>query len=333
MSPDARTRGTEWLRIRWAGDDNMVPCPPMRGVPAPWSCVTLDVHEVDRPEDIGFAAGWLVARRIPATFFVPGLLWRQARFRDALATLPGLGHEVASHGLRHDWAEAAALSSGRGLGFLAAARDLHEQALGVRPVSFRAPYWGRLAPGAAAELARLGYEVDSSATPQRLPLLSSRPFARGWLFASRRPRPLAPGLLEIPTSTLLVPAWGSTFPILRGASRAFLGLLAAEARWMGDRVLVVQIHAGDLDPDAPATAEPRRAGWGDLLPRRTGGVGLRWWMHERDPRRRAVLHQQLVGRLAADRCACLRDVGRALRAVPGGGPDLIPGDRARNMGP
>lgn len=303
----------------------------MRGAPVPWSCVTLDVHEVDRPEDIDFAAGWLAARRVPATFFVPGLLLREARFRDVLATLPGLGHEVASHGLRHDWAEADALSAGHGLGFLAAARDLHEGALRARPVSFRAPYWVRLAPTAAAELARLGYEVDSSATPQRLPLFSSRPFAPGWLFAPRWPRPLAPGLLEIPTSTLLVPAGGSTFPILRGVSRAFLGVLAAEARWTGDRVLVMQLHAGDLNPDAPVAAAPGRIGWGDLLPRRTGGVGLRWRMFERDPRRRAALHQELVGRLAAGRCACLREVGRALRTAPGGGPRLIPGDRARNM--
>jgi hypothetical protein len=285
----------------------------MNGTSAPWSCVTLDVHGVDRPEDVGLAAEWLAARGVPATFFVPGLLLTRSDFRDVLATLPGLGHEVASHGLRHDWTEADALSAGRELGFLARARDLQEEALGVRPLSFRAPYWVSLAPATATELARLGYEVDSSATPQRLPLFSSRPFGRGWLFASRRPRPIAPGLLEIPTSTLLVPAGGSTFPILRGASRVLLGALTAEARWTGDRVLVVQLHAGDLNPDAAMPVAPGRAGWAELMPRPSGGVGLRWWMHERDPRRRAALHREIVARLAAGRCACLRDIGRALQ--------------------
>lgn len=288
----------------------------MRSVPGPWSCVTLDVHAVDRPEDVGFAAAWLADRRIPATFFVPGSLWRWPHLRDILTTLPGLGHEVASHGLQHDWAEAGALSSGRGLGFLAEARDRQAAVLGAPPVSFRAPYWVRLARGTTAELARLGYEVDSSATPQRLPLLSSQPYSRGWLFASRRPRPLVPGLLEIPTSTWLVPAGGSTFRILRGASRALLRLLVAEARWTGHRIVVVGLHAADLNPDAPAESGPGRMGWTDLLPWRTGGVGLRWWMHERDPRRRAALHQELVGGLAAGPCACLRDLAR----MPGGLP-------------
>jgi hypothetical protein len=246
----------------------------------PWSCVTVDLHAVDVPEDISVASEWLAAEGVAATFFIPSALLGEPRYASALRALPRLGHEVASHSHQHDGREVRALVTGRELGFLRESRDMHADFFQSAPVSFRSPHWSMLAPATIAELERLGYEVDSSATPQRVPLLSWHPFAPGWLLTPRRPHRLAGGLLEVPTSTLLVPAGGSTFLILRGATWGFLGLLEAEARWRRDRVLVVQVHAADLNPGS---------------------------------RRIARLHQRLVRRLASLRCQCLAAVARAWR--------------------
>ena len=281
---------------------------------APWSCITVDLHSLDLPEDIAFASEWLAGEGVTATFFIPGALLLEPRYASVLRALPGLGHEVANHSHQHDWREADALVTGRGLGFLGDARALHEDFFRCAPLSFRAPYWSPLASATAAELARLGYQVDSSATPQRLPLLSSRPFAAGWLFTPRRPHALAPGLLEVPTSTFLVPAGGSTFLILRRVTHAYLALLEAEARWTRDRVLVVQLHVEDLNP---ATRRVRGFGpptWHDLVLRRRGGVGLKWALQEHDPQRITPLHHGLVRHLATLRCGRLADVARAWTA-------------------
>jgi hypothetical protein len=279
----------------------------------PQSCVTVDLHAIDLPEDIAFASEWLAGEGVAATFFVPSSLLLESRFATVLRALPELGHEVASHSHRHDWEEADALVTGRDLGFLSASRALHEDFFQSAPLSFRSPHWSVLAPATIAELARLGYQVDSSATPQRLPLLSSRPFAAGWLFTPRRPHPLVPGLLEIATSTLLVPAGGSTFLILRRATRVYLGLLEAEARWTRGRVLVVQLHVEDLNLDSRRVRGFGPLTLGDFMLRRRGGVGLKWSLQERDPRRITTVHHDLVRHLASLRCGRLADVARTWR--------------------
>ncbi len=284
---------------------------------APRCCVTVDLHAVDLPEDVAFASEWLAGAGVAATFFIPSTLLLEPRYATVLRALPGLGHEVASHSHQHDWEEADALVSGRGLGFLATSRSLHEDFFQSAPVAFRSPHWSTLASATVAELERLGYRVDSSATPQRIPLLSSRPFAAGWLFTPRRPHALGPRLLEVPTSTALVPAGGSTFLILREGTLAFLGLLEAEARWRRDRVLVVQLHVEDLNPDSRRERGFGPLTWEDLVLRRRGGVGLKWSLQERDPRRIARFHHHMVQRLASMRCRCLAEVARAWREREG----------------
>ena len=278
---------------------------------APWSCVTVDLHSVDLPEDIAFASEWLAAAGVAATFFIPSTLLLEPRYAGALRALPGLGHEVASHSHQHDWQEADALVSGQGLGFLSVSRATHENFFQRAPVSFRSPHWSTLAPATVAELMRLGYRADSSATPQRVPLFSSRPFSPGWLFSPRRPYALGPGLLEVPTSTLLVPAGGSTFLILREAAHGYLRLLETEARLLRDRVLLVQLHVEDLNPDSRRVRGFGRPGWDDLLLRRHGGFGIKWSFQEREPRRIAALHHAMVRRLASLRCHSLAEVTRA----------------------
>ena len=195
--------------------------------------LTVDVHAEDRPADIRRAAAWLYEHGIPATFFVPSALFEDARFRPHVIRLPSLGFEVGSHGHQHDFIEIHALMRGGAtdLDFLRLSHALYQEVLGDPPISFRSPAWCPLGPDAIAALVKLGYRVDSSATPQRLPIFSSTPYANTWLFARRTPYELAPGLLEVPTSCLLLPAASPTWLTLRRrASLAFLRLLLWEAR-------------------------------------------------------------------------------------------------------
>ena len=210
--------------------------------------LTVDVHAEDRPADISRAAAWLGEHGIPATFFVPSALFEDARFRPHVIRLPSLGFEVGSHGHDHDFAEIRALMRGTAadLEFLRRSHVLYQDTFGGSPISFRSPAWCPLGPRAIAALVELGYRVDSSATPQRLPILSSTPYANTWLFARRTPYELAPGLLEVPTSCLLLPAASPTWLTLRRrAALAFLRLLLWEARRRADRVPCVQLHVSD----------------------------------------------------------------------------------------
>src|SRR5512136_2082358 len=74
---------------------------------------TVDVHEEDRAADVSRAAHWLDAAGIRATFFVPSVLFAHPAFRPHVTALPSLGHEVGSHGHRHDFAEIRLLMRGR----------------------------------------------------------------------------------------------------------------------------------------------------------------------------------------------------------------------------
>ena len=157
--------------------------------------VTMDLHVPDRSEDIVFAGEWLAAAGVRITAFVPTVMLEDARHRASLRALAALGHEMASHSHHHDWAEMEALGWGRGraLGFLGESRERHRQFFGSNPTAFRSPCWCRIGPAALDELARLGYEVDSSATPQRVPGLTSMPFRPAWLGSPRAPHLLRDG--------------------------------------------------------------------------------------------------------------------------------------------
>jgi len=193
--------------------------------------LTVDVHAEDRPADVSRAACWLYEHGLQATFFVPSALFEDAGFRHHLVRLPSQGFEVGSHGHQHDFAEIRALMRGRAadLGFLRRSHALYQETFSDAPVSFRSPAWCPLGPAAIDMLVALGYRVDSSATPQRLPIFSSTPYANTWLFVRRAPYELAPGLLEVPTSCLLLPAASPTWLTpRRWITAAFLRLLLWE---------------------------------------------------------------------------------------------------------
>jgi hypothetical protein len=156
--------------------------------------------------------------------------------------------------------------------------------------------------------------VDSSATPTRLPLLSSHPFRVGWLFARRSVSRLVDDLIEIPTSCLFVPAGAPTFLTLRAGSHALMAALLLEARARRDRVVVAQFHVEDLVPASRRNRCPGRFSLRDMWLRPRGGFGFKWFLRERDPQRICALHRSLAQRLASEDCRPLAEWADALSA-------------------
>ena len=283
------------------------------------AAITFDLHDVDDPADVRFTATRLRDAGVSATFFIPSSLLAEPRYREVYGELISLGHEPASHSHLHDRDEYSAMARGdrTRLDFLEKSRDLHAEFFGRAPLSFRAPFWGKIAPETARRLAGLGYIADASATPQRLPFLSSSPFRKGWLFAPRAPYELAPGLLEIPTSCLGIPAGASTFPMLRKrASLAYLELLRLEARCFGNRVIVTMHHVEDFNPNSKR-GQPDKFGPLDLLPLPTGGFGFRHHIRDNDPKRIAATHEALLAWFANLKCMTLSAIAEEWKAPAG----------------
>lgn len=274
--------------------------------------ITIDLHADDCIEDIDEARRWLGERGIVATVFIPTLILEQPHFRDAARTMARAGHEIGSHGHRHDYDEMRALIGGNtsDLQFLATSKAMLGDVIGKAPTAFRSPCWCHLDRAAVTALAALGYTADSSATPQRLGLLSSTPFDNVWTLAPRRITRLAPGLVEVPTSTFIVPAASPAFLILRGtASRALVRLLALESRVLPDRALTLQFHASDFaahstrpkKKQAPLTFE-------SFLPQRNGGFAFKNHLGRTDPATAHALTASIFEMLGTARFMTLSEI-------------------------
>jgi hypothetical protein len=243
--------------------------------------ITLDVHDVAEVDDLRAAHDALTARGFPATYFVPSGLLADARMRDTLRTIERDGGELGAHGHLHDMAEQRALATGQGsLAFLERSTRTLEDLLGRSPRAFRSPCWCGLSDPAKDRLAELGYRIDSSATPQRLGLFSSSPFENPWIASPRAPYLVRPSLLEVPTSSFVIPFGSLSLALLRGpGASVFASALATEAR-LTDSVVVFQLHAGDFVPSS-APQRPRKS-WRDLFPRRGHGFAARHWVLDLD---------------------------------------------------
>ena len=212
------------------------------------------------------------------------------------------------------------------LDFLRRSHALYAETFACAPVSFRTPAWCPLGAAATRTLVALGYRIDSSATPQRLPTLSSTPYANTWLFAPRGLHELAPGLLEVPTSCLLLPAASPTFLTLRQpAASAFLRLLLWEARRFAGRVPCVQLHVSDFLPDAAPPRPDERLGLASFLPRPDGGLRFKVFLRERDPQRVYAIAQAIIEALRSQpgaRFVTLRDLTGSAAGIPRWGIDF-----------
>jgi len=262
------------------------------------SVLTFDLHSSDRPDDLSACADAMASRNMRVSFFVPTNMLEMRRFRAPLLRLQSEGHELGTHGHLHDREEMIALRGGSqaDLRFLRRSMLTFENFFGVPARNFRSPCWCPLGQPALDELCMLGYHVDSSSNPQRVPLLSSFPWDFRNVLAKRVPHFVRPGLLEIPTSSLLIPlGWPSFCVLRRRASLLFTELLVAESAVNERIVLVAQFHPSDFADEGPGFRIPRR-GWRDLIPRRVGGIQARRWFRSTD--RRLVAE---VSRLVFDR--------------------------------
>src|SRR5271165_2761997 len=212
--------------------------------------VTVDVHPNDSAMSIGRCIDFLSQRNISATFLISTTILQKPEERAALKSGSGGSHELGTHAHRHDSDEIKALVSGRNgqLDFLRVSKQSFEDFFGYSPSSFRSPTWCGLCPAAIDELVRLGYTVDCSSTPQRPGILSSYPLENPWLLSDRKPNWLGVGLLEIPTSTFLLPLASPSFAMLRRrGSELLLKLLMLEARNLEDYALVLSFDIEDFD--------------------------------------------------------------------------------------
>jgi hypothetical protein len=246
--------------------------------------VTIDVHPNDNPTGILRCNEFFASRNIPATFLISTIALQKPQVRTALRSLLQGRHELGTHGHTHSMDEVKALKVGSNgqLQFLETSKSCFEELFGYSPTVFRSPVWCGIGIPARDELVRLGYKVDCSATPQRPGLLSSLPFENPWMFSSRKPHWLREGLLEVPTSTLLLPLASPTFSMLRcTSSQLFLKLLMAEARRSTGKVLVMGFDTHDFDKNREYVRPYRTIQ--QLVPSALGGFGWRYWLRTYKP--------------------------------------------------
>ena len=249
--------------------------------------VTLDIHADDAPDDVVRAHRTLRERGIAPTYFVPTSLLDAESMRQALRIVDDGHSEIGTHGHHHDAREIQALASGDvPLDFLQRSADDYATFFGRRPSTFRSPCWCALSPRAFDRLAELGYLVDSSATPQRLGLFSSNPADNPWLWTPREPRFVRPSLLEVPTSSFVIPFGSLSLALLRRwGGLAFASSFIAEATWTSS-VVTIQLHAADFMTEGGPPR--RRPTLGDLRYAPGRGWGMRYWPLDRDRRRMNV---------------------------------------------
>jgi len=273
--------------------------------------VTIDLHSGDDPNDIVAAAELLASREIASTFFVPTFMLENSVTRQALRSLPSYSHEIGTHGHLHDWNEMNLLGDGseRALEFLGRSKRAFEDFYGMSPTCFRSPCWCVLGAPALDELQALGYQVDSSSTPQRLPVFSSRPYSGSWAFAPRNPYWIREHLLEVPTTSLILPAASPTFSTLRRhTSAAFLRLAFVESRVWRKTIVNVQFHVGDLRPSNHQKRKRGRLRPSDFMLRRRGGFSFKYHLRQRDEAEAWKTTQTLLSLLDSKKCLTLSGI-------------------------
>jgi hypothetical protein len=262
--------------------------------------VTVDVHPNDQAVSIGRCHEFLSQRHIPATFLISTTILQKPDERAAIRLVSEGPHELGTHAHHHDADEVRALVSGENsqLEFLRVSKEAFEDFLGYSPFSFRSPTWCGIGPAAIDELMKLGYRVDCSSTPQRPGILSSYPLENPWLMAKRKINWLRTGLLEVPTSTFLLPLASPTFAMLRRCgSELLLKLLMLEATNSEDHALVLSFDIEDFDRYRNLGKTTLK--WRHLIPLASGGLQWRYWLRTYNPeekfRTTFAIFEELVG--------------------------------------
>jgi polysaccharide deacetylase family protein (PEP-CTERM system associated) len=183
-----------------------------------------------------------------ATFFVLG--WLVGSLAPLLRRLAERGHEIACHGYAHQ--HLARLSPKELREDLHVARARIEDAVGVRPVGYRAPTFSitRATAWALDTVIAAGFEYDASIFPIRhdrygVPAAPTGPF---WAVA-----PSGARILEFPPLTLdwrllRIPIGGGGY--LRLLPGAIVRRCVA-ARERHGRPTMIYVHPWELDPGQP----------------------------------------------------------------------------------
>ena len=184
-----------------------------------------------------------------ATFFVLG--WVAERDRALIRDIAKAGHELGCHSYAHR--RISSLSPEEFRHDLRRARDLIEDAAGVRILGYRAPTFSivRRSLWALEILAEEGFLYDSSIFPIRHDLYGYPEFPR---FLQRVQMASGRELFEVPMSTI---RWaGLNWPLGGGG---YLRLLPMSyTRWAMRRIhrqdrqsAIIYFHPWELDPDQP----------------------------------------------------------------------------------
>lgn len=169
------------------------------------------------------------------------------------------------------------------------ARTLLEDVVQRKVTAFRAPRFV-VSSNTFLALESAGFEVDLSVCPQRLPFLSSQPGNLAWLTCPRSPyhpsyqSPFRRGdmrLWEVPTTSFLLPFTSLIYQSLGlRTARLMTRMFAAEARRCSRPVVFLChpeefVESSVMRPPAPKTLRA-------FVPRRDGGMAVRFWLYERD---------------------------------------------------
>lgn len=269
--------------------------------------VTIDVHALDRPEDICYCNSWLQKKGIPATFLIPTALLDKPHLVPSLKALNNNFHEIGTHAHHHSDQEKFALQHGgpSELDFLRKSFLKFSEFYGFPPKSFRSPTWCYVNRNALEILYDLGYRVDASATPQRLGLFSPYPRQNPWLCTKRKPFFIFRNLLEIPTTCFIFPLGSPTFHTFRKwGSKLFLKMFIAESKLFGNTPINLMLHVDDFVSNAPPIPKHKKH-LKDLLPRTPGGIMAKHWIRETDRHKISQMTHELINQLAQYSCYTL----------------------------
>jgi polysaccharide deacetylase family protein (PEP-CTERM system associated) len=193
-----------------------------------------------------------------ATFFVLGAVVED--LAPLLRQLADRGHEIASHGNGHQ--HLARLTPQKLREDLRAARRRIEDAIGVRPLGYRAPTFSvtHATAWALDVIIGEGFEYDASVFPIRhdrygVPTAPLEPF---WAVG-----PSGARLLEFPPLTLdwglmRLPVGGGGYLRLLPAAVLSRSLRGRERR---GKPAMIYVHPWELDPDQPRLPAGRLAQW------------------------------------------------------------------------
>ena len=190
-------------------------------------------------------------RQVTATFFILG--WIAARYPQLVREIHVAGHEIASHGWRHELVYEQTPETFRD--DVERTKQFLEDLTSSAVYGYRAPSFSIVPSSSWAleVLAEVGYRYDASIFPVRRARYGDPNSPRGihWVLS---PSWEHDGLVEVPPATVVL--MGRNIPVagggyLRAAPLAFTHWAIHRINRRDGRPAVVYIHPWEIDPDQP----------------------------------------------------------------------------------